>query len=76
MSRLYLQIASDVQRDTMNLEVFLDDTNLILNIEQKTDDLHTVEAWSDPPICLSADELQRIVEAALGFAGVKVNPSR
>lgn len=65
-------IASDVQGDTMNLEIYRDAFNL-LNVVETADKEYIVEDWSGPEgATFTAQETALIVAHALRFAGLRV----
>lgn len=66
-------VASDIQRDSMNLEVYRPAFNLLLNIQETADGGYIVEDWSAPEgATFTAQETVLIVAHALRFAGHRV----
>ncbi|WP_102127283.1 hypothetical protein [Deinococcus planocerae] len=65
-------VASAVERDSMNLEVYQDAFNL-LSIEETAEREYIVQDWSGPgEAAFTAQEVALIVAHALGFAGLRV----
>jgi hypothetical protein len=70
---LEFTVASDVQRDTMNLECCCPDKNLWLNVEENAEGESTVEGWFAPEeTTFSVEEVVMIVAQTLKFAGHRV----
>ena len=66
-------VASDLERDSMNLEVHRSFSNLLLNIEETAEGEYIVQDWSGPEgATFTAQETVLIVAHALRFAGLRV----
>ena len=68
-------VASDVEYDSMNLEVYQNALNL-LNIEETAEREYIVQDWSGPEgATFTAQETVLILAHALRFAGLRVRRS-
>ncbi|GBF07038.1 hypothetical protein DAERI_120031 [Deinococcus aerius] len=65
-------VASDIERDSMNLEVYQNALNL-LNIEETAEGDYLVQVWSGHErTTFTVQETALIVAHALKFAGLRV----
>lgn len=66
-------VASDVERDSISLEVYRPARHQVMNIEETADREYVVEFWREnQEVTFTVQETALIVAHALRFAGLKV----
>lgn len=68
-------VASDVERDSISLEVYRPAFHQVMNIEETADREYVVEFWTkDQEVTFPVQETALILARALRFAGLNVRP--